>query len=148
MNKEDKVDMSEYQLNLSENDKSDINNLQKVRDYLHNPRILDMLIWTTFYQKPMTALCKNIFGTQAKCGIYKITNQLTQECYIGQSLDIQTRLKTHAKCGLGIDTPQKNKLYQAMLKDGLYNFSWELVTECPQQELDEKERYYIDLYDS
>ena len=82
-----------------------------------------MLIWKTYYQKPMTNLCNNIIGLNTKCGIYKITNQLDDMCYIGQSVDIATRWKDHAKCGLGIDTPSNNKLYQAMIEDGLWNFS-------------------------
>ena len=49
------------------------------------------------------------------------------------------RWKDHAKCGLGIDTPASNKLYKAMLEDGLYNFSFELLEKCSRDELNEKE---------
>ena len=69
-------------------------------------------------------------------------------CYIGQSVDLARRWKDHAKCGLGIDTPQNNKLYQAMIQDGLWNFSFEILEECPTNELNQKERYYIQLYKS
>ena len=58
------------------------------------------------------------------------------------------RWKDHAKCGLDIDRPQGNQLYQAMLRDGIWNFSWELLEQCPKDQLDEKEHFYIDLYDS
>ncbi|MGN0992835.1 MAG: GIY-YIG nuclease family protein [Bacilli bacterium] len=67
----------------------------------------------------MTELCNNVLGTKTICGIYKITNQITKECYIGQSVDIAKRFKDHAKCGLDIDRPQGNKLYQAMLENEL-----------------------------
>jgi group I intron endonuclease len=49
---------------------------------------------------------------------------------------------------LGIDTPAGNKLYKAMMEDGLENFSFEVLEECNREELNEKERYYINLYQS
>lgn len=126
----------------------DIKKLEKIKTDLHNPRILSMLIWSTFFQKPMTTLCNNILGTATVTGIYKITNQENDMCYIGQAVDMATRWKNHAKCGLGIDTPAGNKLYKAMQEEGIWNFTWELIEECPSSQLNEKEQYYIDLYDS
>ena len=58
------------------------------------------------------------------------------------------RWKQHAKCGLGIDTPQGNKLYQSMLEDGLWNFTFELLEECSREELNKKEAYWIQMYQS
>lgn len=82
------------------------------------------------------------------CGIYKITNQETNQCYIGQAVDVAQRFKDHAKCGLDIDRPQGNKLYASMLKYGLESFTFELLESCPRDLLDEKEKYYIELYQS
>ena len=135
-----------YCIRPSEDELFDIHVLERVKPKLHQPRILCMLIWSTYFQKPMTALCNNVLGAKEKCGIYKITNQTNNMCYIGQSVDIAKRWKDHAKCGLGIDTPVKNKLYKAMQEDGLENFSWELLEECPKEDLNEKEKFYIDLY--
>lgn len=59
-----------------------------------------------------------------------------------------SRWSEHCKAGLGIDTPVGNKLYTAMLAEGLYGFTFELLEECKKEELDEKERYYIDVYNS
>lgn len=146
--KEIKDKLSFYCLKINQNDLDDIKTLDRMKSQLHNPRILNMLIWKTYFIKPMTTLCNNILGTDIVCGIYKITNQLNDMCYIGQSVNISDRFKQHAKCGLGIDTPSGNKLYQAMIEDGLWNFSFELLEECPREQLNEKERYYIDLYQS
>ena len=137
-----------YCLTISEIDKADIKMLENIKPQLNKPRVLSMLIWSTFFQKPMTTLCNNIIGTSTVTGIYKITNQVTKECYIGQSVDISKRWKDHAKCGLGIDTPAGNKLYKAMQAYGIWNFSWEVLEQCSKDLLDEKEKYYIDLYDS
>jgi hypothetical protein len=49
---------------------------------------------------------------------------------------------------LGIDAPAGNKLYDAMQKDGVWNFSFELLEECPRASLNEKEKEYIEIYDS
>jgi hypothetical protein len=35
-----------------------------------------------------------------------------------------------------------------MLEDGLWNFTFELLEECPREQLNEKEKFYINLYDS
>jgi hypothetical protein len=146
--KEIKEKLSFYCLSVSDRDLEDIKKLEKVKNELHSPRILSMLIWSTYFQKPMNALCNNILGTTIVTGIYKITNQTTGECYIGQGFDLARRWKDHAKCGLGIDPPAANKLYKAMQADGIWNFSWELLEECPQNELNEKEKFYINLYQS
>ncbi len=84
----------------------------------------------------------------SNCGIYKITNTLDNRCYIGQSVNIYNRWCEHCKCGCGMDTPKNNKLYAAMLQDGLENFTFELLEECPREELNKKEAFYIDLYES
>ena len=146
--KEIKEKMSFYSLQPSESEKDDIRALERVKPNLHQPRILCMLIWSTYFQKPMTALCNNVLGTAIVSGIYKITNQETNECYIGQAVDVAKRWKDHAKCGLGIDTPANNKLYKAIQEYGIWNFSWELLESCSKELLNEKENYYIDLYDS
>ena len=137
-----------YTLPLSAEDAVDIQMLEKVKKKLSKPRILSMLIWSTYFQKPLKALCANILGKTTVTGIYKITNIETGECYIGQAVDMAKRWTEHAKCGLGIDTPQGNKLYKAMMEWGVTSFSWELLEECSPSLLNEKEQYYIGLYDS
>ena len=146
--KEIEEKLSFYCLQISEKDLADVKILEEVKIKLNNERILCMLIWQTFFQKSMNTLCANVLGAGTKCGIYKITNILTKECYIGQAVNIADRWKQHAKCGLGIDTPAGNKLYKAIKEYGIWNFSWELLEECPPAQLNEKEKFYISLYDS
>lgn len=79
-------------------------------------------------------------------GIYKITNQLNGKVYIGQSINIEHRWKEHiqeAKNGI-----RNYALYNAMRKYGIENFSFEIIEECSEKELDEKEVYYIKEYNS
>lgn len=137
-----------YCLEISDADKIDIAKLEALKPSLNKPRVLSMLIWQTWFQKPLKALSANVVGVTDKTGIYKITNIKTKECYIGQAANIKDRWVEHAKCGLGIDTPAGNKLYKAIQEFGLWNFSFEVLEECPREQLNEKEKYYIDLYSS
>lgn len=144
-----KEQSSFYCLKISDSDIADIQKLENIKKTLNKPRVLSMLIWQTWFQKPLKALTANVLSTsESVTGIYKITNIITNECYIGQAVNIATRWAEHAKCGLGIDTPAGNKLYAAMQEYGLQSFSWEVLEQCGIEELNEKERYYINLYDS
>ena len=135
-----------YSIKLSALELKDVKVLRSIEPQLNNPRVLAMLIWQTFYRDKMTEVCNNVLGLPIVSGIYKITNQLNGICYIGQAVDVAKRWKDHAKCGLGIDAPASNKMYAAMQQDGLENFTWELLEKCSSAELNEKEKFYIELY--
>lgn len=135
-----------YRLLPSQADLADARRLELVKRELNKPRILSMLVWQTYWQPIAKKQFPLILQDKTKCGIYKITNLITDECYIGQSNDIYRRWSDHCKCGLGIDTPVGNKLYKAIQEYGLENFTFELLIECSQDELNEKEKYFIELY--
>lgn len=80
-------------------------------------------------------------------GIYKITNLINNKCYIGQSICIERRLLQH-KSTYEISRDPNKPLYQAFKKYGLENFSFEVLEECLKEELDNKEKYYIEKYQS
>lgn len=137
-----------YKLSVSASDEEDIKKLESLKLSLHQPIVLSKLIWSTYFQKQTTDMCNRILGTKPICGIYKITNIESQQCYIGQSLNCQDRWKAHCKCGCGIDASATNKLYNAMQKDGIWNFTFELLEACPREQLNEKEIYWINMYQS
>ena len=141
-----KENKDNYRLLPSSSDLEDIQALERVKRNLHKPRILSMLIWQTYWQPIAKNKFPIILQDKTKCGIYKITNLLDNKSYIGQSVDVYKRWNDHCKCGLGIDTPPGNKLYKAIQEDGLENFTFELLAECPKDELDSKEKYFIELY--
>ena len=85
--KQVKEELAFYCLPLSDIDKADIDILETIKPKLNKPRVLSMLIWSSFFQKPMTTLCNNILGTTQVTGIYKITNQKNNMCYIGQAVN-------------------------------------------------------------
>ena len=144
--KEIKNKLDDYRLVPSNIQLSDIKKLEKVKLELAKPRILSMLIWQTYWQPLAKIKFPVILKDKTKMGIYKITNSQTGECYIGQAVDIYKRWNQHCKAGLGIDTPPGNKLYKAMQEYGLQNFTFEILLECNRDELNEKEKYFISLY--
>lgn len=143
-----KENKDNYKLSPSQADLADARRLEIVKRELNKPRILSMLIWQTYWQPLAKRQFPLILQDKTKCGIYKITNLITDECYIGQAVDVYKRWNEHCKCGLGIDTPPGNKLYKAIQEYGLENFTFELLTECSASELNEKEKYFIELYQS
>jgi group I intron endonuclease len=113
------------------------------------PIVVSKIIWSSYIMKPTSDMCKRILKKYSSvCGIYKITNIITNEKYIGQSRNISDRWKEHIKCGLGIDAPATNKLYNNMQKYGVWNFTFDLLEECPSSQLNEKERSWIEMYKS
>lgn len=144
--KEMKNRIDDYRLVPSSVELSDIKKLEKVKMELAKPRILSMLIWQTYWQPLAKIKFPIILKDKTKMGIYKITNTETNECYIGQAVDIYKRWNEHCKAGLGIDTPPGNKLYKAIQEYGLQNFTFEILLECNRDKLNEKEKYFISLY--
>lgn len=137
-----------YSLSIDDVDKRETKILQSIENELRDPRPIRMIIWQTYYSKKANELAARVLGTEEKCGIYKITNKTNKLCYIGQAKKIRERWREHMKCGLGIDTPANNKLYQAMYKEGIDNFTFEMLEECAAADLNEKEAFYINLYNS
>jgi len=138
-----------YSLTIDDVSLHEIKILQGIESSFRDPRPIKMIIWTSYYSKKANDLIARILNGDKKItGIYKITNKQNQFCYIGQAKDIKERLREHMKCGLGIDTLANNKLYQAMIQDGLENFTFELLEECSEKDLNEKEVFYIQLYDA
>ena len=76
-------------------------------------------------------------------GIYKITSP-SGRIYIGQSTNIEKRKKQYEKSNCKSQTA----LFGSILKYGFKNHIFEIVCECNVSELNNKERYYQDLYNS
>lgn len=136
-----------YMLQIPKKDLEDIKYLENVADKLNSPEVLYKTIWKVYYEKPYNDLIGRVIGDVDKCGIYKITNTLNDKSYIGQSVSIKERWRQHIKRGCGAEAPTRNKLYSAMLEDGVWNFSFELLEECPREELDEKEDFWQKYFD-
>ena len=131
-----------YKLQISTEDLDDICELKQVEKKLSKKEVLNKLIYKVYFEKPYTDLIGRIVGKEVKTGIYKITNTLNQKVYIGQAVNIAERWKQHIKRALGAEPLTQNKLYPAMRKDGVWNFTFEVVEVCDKSQLSEREQYW------
>jgi group I intron endonuclease len=86
-------------------------------------------------------------ATPIVSGVYKITNTANGKCYIGVSKNVNMRLETH-KRWLKYNCHPNKHLQNSYNKHGENYFKFEVLEYCSIEELDEKEKYYIDYYDS
>ena len=54
---------------VPEADLKDAKTLHDIEYKLNNPRILRMLIWQSYYQKPMNQVCANVLGGKNICDV-------------------------------------------------------------------------------
>lgn len=135
-----------YRLTIDDLSVNDISLLRELQTRFFKKEAIDKLIWETYYKPSYDALMSKLFPKASKvCGIYKITNLITGQAYIGQSVDIKERFRQHIKTSLAYG-PATNKLYQAMQKSGQHNFMFEVLEEVPRAQLNERETYWIEFY--
>lgn len=80
--------------------------------------------------------------------IYKIQNLINGNVYIGQTVkSVEKRFQQHRN---NYNKPYFSQLtlYKAFKKYGLDSFSFEALEEVDNNKLDEREKYWIDYYDS
>ena len=83
------------------------------------------------------------------CGIYLITNKITNKVYVGQSNHIERRWADHKARAFNPNNNCYDKpLYRSMRKYGVENFELTIVCECEPEELNQKEAEYIIKYHS
>ena len=83
--------------------------------------------------------------TDAKIGIYCIENLINNKKYFGQSVDVDKRLKKHQYL-LKNKKHNNEHLQRAYDIYSYENFKFYLIEECNIDLLDEREIYYISLY--
>lgn len=93
-------------------------------------------------------MIKRVLNNKKPSGIYKITRLKTNEIYIGKSTDISNRWSQHIKTVFGVGTISRSILHTTMEKDGIDAFTWELLEEVDKDKLTEREKYWINFYDT
>ena len=82
-------------------------------------------------------------------GIYKVENLVNHKAYIGQSKYIEKRWNKHQNEPFNPNSHSYDyPLYRAIRKYGIENFSFEVLEECEISELNAKEIYYIEKFDT
>lgn len=80
-----------------------------------------------------------------KSGIYSLVNRRTWKRYIGQSIDVQKRKNDHLSA-LKRGAHPNNHLQRAW--DNGDRFDFEIIEECLPEDLNDREIYWIAVYDS
>lgn len=96
-------------------------------------------------------LRKEVIGKEEKMGyIYKIINSVNDKIYVGMTKrTIEVRWREHMKAYDDENSRMYNfKIYQAMRELGINNFTPIMIEECNDENLEEREKYWIEYYDS
>ena len=75
-------------------------------------------------------------------GIYKITSP-TKKIYIGQSIDVNDRFTKYKR----LNCDNQTILIRSFRKYGVDSHKFEILEECLESELNDKERYYQDVFE-
>ena len=82
-------------------------------------------------------------------GIYKLTNNINGKIYIGQAVNIAARWKEHLCRPFEETCEQYNShLYCSIRAYGIENFSFTVLEQCSKEELNEKESFWVEYYNS
>lgn len=79
-------------------------------------------------------------------GIYKIENLINGKIYIGSSINMESRFKSHFGALRG-NRHHNIYLQRSFNKHGEDNFDFEVIEQCDKGIMLEREQYYIDLFD-
>lgn len=137
-----------YKINISKNDIEDIEILRTIENKLKNREALNKLIYDVYISKPVKEMIKRVLNGGTPSGIYKITYLPTGEAYVGKSTNVKNRWEQHCKAVFGLGNISHSSLHTKMARDGIWNFSFELLEEVEKENLTEREKYYIKFYDT
>jgi len=85
------------------------------------------------------------------CGVYRITNTVTNDCYVGQSVNVERRWRSHVNgmkraiyCRRAELSGNTNLLIQSLaVKHGLSSFEFEVLENCRPEMLSSKESDWV-----
>lgn len=84
----------------------------------------------------------NIYSHMSKMGIiYLATNKTNGKRYVGKTVSSLSRRRSHHGC-------KGYAFYNAIKKYGRNGFDWVILCKCPISRLDEREKYFIKLYNT
>lgn len=78
-----------------------------------------------------------------KSGIYMLTNKLTGDIYVGQSIDLRKRFLKYFNLSY-LSCRNELRISRAILKYGYINFAVTILEYCDKCDLDAREQHYFD----
>ena len=135
-----------YTIQVPEEYREDINYLLTVVNaQVKHPDIISKLVWAEYVKPYMDDMIKRV-GIKDEPGIYKITHINSGKPYIGKSTNVKKRLQDHIKSSVGISSIADQFVHHEILKTGLWNWTFEVITYCDKDKLSELEKYYINFF--
>lgn len=126
-----------------------VGNLWKVRSYStfspnnnkksSDDQIVPVVIYEDAFTMKKTILKEN----KGKSGIYMLTNKLTGDIYVGQSVDLSKRFSNYFNLSY-INRRNELIICRALIKYGYCNFSVTILEYCDKSDLDIREQHYFD----
>jgi group I intron endonuclease len=118
-------------------------NLINYNNYLRTYSTSSNVNSVKFYEDAYTMRKTIIKDNENKSGIYKWTNKLTDDFYIGQSIDLAKRFIKYFNLSY-LKNKETLVISRALIKCGYSNFSLEILEYCDIANLTEREQYYFD----
>ena len=135
-----------YRIVVPIEDQEDIEVLNTIAPRLQNKEALNKLVYESFIRHPLDEMIKRVLGGREPSGIYKITYIKTGEAYIGKSTNLKKRWVEHVKSAFDIGSIASSSFHTRLKKDGVWNYTFEILEEVSKEQLTEREKYYIQLY--
>jgi len=104
-----------------------------------NGHITPSVVYEDAYSMKKAILKEN----KGKAGIYMLTNKLTGDIYVGQSIDLRKRFMKYFNLSY-INSRKELIISRALIKHGYSNFSVTILEYCNESDLDLKEQHYFD----
>ena len=86
-------ELNKNRLDIKSEEINDVLLLQNIRNKFSNPRVINKLIWQTYYQPIAKTKFLSILDNKNVTGIYKITNIKDNKVYIGQAVNYNRPMK-------------------------------------------------------
>jgi hypothetical protein len=113
--------------------------IPKDNSYSSNGHITPSVVYEDAYSMKKAILKEN----KGKAGIYMLTNKLTRDIYVGQSIDLRKRFIKYFSLSY-LNSRKELIISRALIKYGYSNFSVTILEYCNESDLDMKEQYYFD----
>ena len=136
-----------YMININKSEQLDIQVLYDIMPKLKHREAISKLVWELYVRRPLQEMIKRVVNDK-KGGIYKITYIKTGESYIGKTTNFSERWKNHIRTVLGLDGAAHSSLHTHMEKNGIWNYTFDIIEEVDKDKLSEREKFYIDFYDT
>lgn len=114
-------------------------NIYCIKFYSTFPEFKDV----KFYEDAFSMRKSIIKDNKNKSGIYKWSNKITNDIYVGQSIDLAKRFIKYFNLSY-LKNRETLVISRALIKYGYSNFSLEILEYCDIANLTEREQYYLD----